>query len=217
MRLGGVVLAPRAAFICFYEVQELIQARGGYPPAFETNLQVWRQLWRVLERCHVACCVIDARHPLLHLPPALMYHVNRTLRKPLVVVLNKLDAVESSNALGWAEALESLPGIARVVGALGCIQIASDDPLGLDFQALFMSFHVFSMGFGRDFLGRGYSKEDLRGRDFGTLRVGRDALIAASHAAYQEHCATAAPKASGFIASESFTGALQGLVELGLP
>jgi len=45
----------------------------------ETNLQVWRQLWRVLERCNVAVCVIDARHPLLHLPPALIYHVNRRL------------------------------------------------------------------------------------------------------------------------------------------
>jgi hypothetical protein len=32
-----------------------------------------------LERCNVACCVIDARHPLLHLPPALIYHVNRRL------------------------------------------------------------------------------------------------------------------------------------------
>ena len=49
------------------------------PEAEETNLQVWRQLWRVLERCHVAVCVIDARHPLLHLPPALIYHVNRRL------------------------------------------------------------------------------------------------------------------------------------------
>eukprot|EP00439_Symbiodinium_sp_Y106_P076746 s405_g15.t2 len=91
--------------------EEMIQERGGYPPAYETNLQVWRQLWRVLERCHVAVVVLDARHPLLHLPPALVYHVNRTLRKPLVVVMNKLDAVEPENAVSWAKALADFPKI----------------------------------------------------------------------------------------------------------
>jgi len=98
------------------DVQEMIQERGGYPPAYETNLQVWRQLWRVLERCHVAVVVLDARHPLLHLPPALVYHVNRTLRKPLVVVMNKLDAVEPENAVNWAKALADVPGISAILG-----------------------------------------------------------------------------------------------------
>eukprot|EP00435_Cladocopium_sp_Y103_P027552 s187_g6.t2 len=120
------------------DVQDLIQARGGYPPAYETNLQVWRQLWRVLERCHVAVCVIDARHPLLHLPPALIFHVSRTLRKPLLVVLNKLDAVSEENAICWAEALKRIPGVAAVLG---------------------------------------YSKEDLRHRNFGDLQLGKEALI----------------------------------------
>ncbi|CAE7771594.1 Gnl1, partial [Symbiodinium pilosum] len=98
------------------DVQEMIQERGGYPPAYETNLQVWRQLWRVLERCYVAVAVLDARHPLLHLPPALVYHVSRTLRKPLVVVLNKLDAVEPENAVSWAKALSKVPGISAITG-----------------------------------------------------------------------------------------------------
>jgi len=98
-------------------VQELMLERGGYPPCYETNIQVWRQLWRVLERCHVAVVVVDARHPLLHLPPALVYHVSRTLRKPLVVVLNKLDAVDPQNAAHWAKALETaVPGISGIVG-----------------------------------------------------------------------------------------------------
>lgn len=99
------------------EVQELIMERGGYPPAFEQNLQVWRQLWRVLERCDVAVLVVDVRHPLLHLPPALVHHVRRTLRKPLVMVLNKLDAVAPKDALGWAEQLRrAIPGVAGIVG-----------------------------------------------------------------------------------------------------
>ncbi|CAL1161988.1 unnamed protein product [Cladocopium goreaui] len=175
------------------DVQDLIQARGGYPPAYETNLQVWRQLWRVLERCNVAVCVIDARHPLLHLPPALIYHVNRTLRKPLLVVLNKLDAVSEENAICWAQALQRIPGIAAVLG---------------------------------------YSKEDLRHRNFGDLQLGKEALIEISHRVYSEWLASrpaestaatieaaAAPAApagrtaeatEAFVASEKFTGARTG-------
>ena len=60
----------------------------------------------------MAVVVVDARHPLLHLPPALVHHVVRTLNKPLVVVLNKLDTVRPA----WAKCLESIPGVSRVVG-----------------------------------------------------------------------------------------------------
>ena len=31
---------------------------------FEKNLEVWRQLWRVLERSDLVCQVLDARDPL---------------------------------------------------------------------------------------------------------------------------------------------------------
>mmetsp|Transcript_90061 Transcript_90061/g.160375 ORF Transcript_90061/g.160375 Transcript_90061/m.160375 type:complete len:652 (+) Transcript_90061:115-2070(+) len=119
-------------------VQELIQERGGYPPAYETNIQVWRQLWRVLERCHVAVVVLDARHPLLHLPPALVYHVSRTLRKPLVVVLNKLDAVDPQNAALWAKALKTaVPGISGIVGhSKEPLREADFSPLELGREAL---------------------------------------------------------------------------------
>lgn len=99
------------------DVRELIADRGGYPPAFEKNIQVWRQLWRVLERCDVAAVVVDVRHPLLHLPPALVFHVSRTLKKPIVMVLNKLDAVEPSDAARWAAYLQqAIPGISGIVG-----------------------------------------------------------------------------------------------------
>jgi len=99
------------------DVREIIMQRGGYPPAFEQNLQVWRQLWRVLERCDVAVIIVDVRHPLMHLPPALVYHVSKTLKKPAVIVLNKLDAVKPAVAVQWAECLKKgIPGISGVVG-----------------------------------------------------------------------------------------------------
>jgi GTP-binding protein EngB required for normal cell division len=99
------------------DVHTLIAERGGYPPAYEQNLQVWRQLWRTLERCHVVVVVVDARHPLLHLPPPLVFHVTRTLRKSFVVVLNKLDTVAPHDAAQWAACLKQwVPGVAGVVG-----------------------------------------------------------------------------------------------------
>jgi large subunit GTPase 1 len=32
---------------------------------FEKNIEVWRQLWRVLERSDMAIQIVDARNPLL--------------------------------------------------------------------------------------------------------------------------------------------------------
>jgi large subunit GTPase 1 len=31
---------------------------------FERNLEVWRQLWRVIERAHLVVQIVDARNPL---------------------------------------------------------------------------------------------------------------------------------------------------------
>jgi large subunit GTPase 1 len=31
---------------------------------FERNIQLWRQLWRVLERSHLVVQIVDARNPL---------------------------------------------------------------------------------------------------------------------------------------------------------
>lgn len=31
---------------------------------FEKNIEVWRQLWRVLERSHLVVQIVDARNPL---------------------------------------------------------------------------------------------------------------------------------------------------------
>jgi hypothetical protein len=97
--------------------QRLIESGAGYAPAFEQNIEVWRQLWRVLERADVAVLVVDARHPLLHVPPALYAHVARRLRKPLVLVLNKVDAIPRAAAEEWGRhLLAALPGVDAVVG-----------------------------------------------------------------------------------------------------
>ena len=98
-------------------VKEKMVERGGYPPAFEQNLEVWKQLWRALERADVVCCVLDARNPMLHFPAALYAHACRVHKKPLICALNKIDGVPSSSAEKWRKhLLAGLPGVDEVIG-----------------------------------------------------------------------------------------------------
>jgi predicted GTPase len=69
------------------KLRELPTDRLNY---FEQNLEVWRQLWRVLERSDVLLLLLDARYPLFHFPLALYNHVAKELGKPVVIVLNKV-------------------------------------------------------------------------------------------------------------------------------
>ena len=57
---------------------------------FEHNLEVWRQLWRVVERSDVVCIVADVRNPLLHVPAALYEHCAARPSLRLVIVLSKV-------------------------------------------------------------------------------------------------------------------------------
>ena len=57
---------------------------------FEHNLEVWRQLWRVCEMSDILLLLSDARHPLFHFPPSLYNYITIELKKPMVLVLNKV-------------------------------------------------------------------------------------------------------------------------------
>ena len=119
LKRGKLHSRERKAFVRWISgVKNRLREEGrGYAPAFEQNIEVWRQLWRVLERADVAVLVVDARHPLLHTPPALYAHVARRLRKPLVLVLNKVDAIPRRAAEEWGRhLLAALPGVDDVVG-----------------------------------------------------------------------------------------------------
>jgi len=127
------------------EVKLKIQDRGGYAPVFEMNMQVWRQLWRLLERIDVAVVVVDARHPLMHLPPALYAHITHNLKMPMVLVLNKIDMVPPDVCKRWAEHLEAgLPSVFGVVGFTskeGGVYEKAYEPLQIGSQALIEACH----------------------------------------------------------------------------
>lgn len=70
---------------------------------FEHNLEVWRQLWRVCERSDILLVVVDARQPILNFPPSLYHYITRHLRKPMILVLNKIDLLPNDVVNAWLE------------------------------------------------------------------------------------------------------------------
>lgn len=70
---------------------------------FEHNCEVWRQLWRVCERSDVLLVVVDSRQPLLNFPPSLYHYITVTLRKPMVLVLNKIDLLPAAVVEQWVQ------------------------------------------------------------------------------------------------------------------
>ena len=60
--------------------REISQMEEKYPSMkvtpFEKNIEVWRQLWRVLERCDMAVQIVDARNPLMYYTEDLMKYAS---------------------------------------------------------------------------------------------------------------------------------------------
>ncbi|KAJ3315242.1 Guanine nucleotide-binding-like protein 1 [Boothiomyces sp. JEL0838] len=67
---------------------------------FERNLEVWRQLWRVVEMSEIILVVVDIRNPLIHFSIPL-YNYVREMGKRMVLVFNKIDLVSESNVKLW--------------------------------------------------------------------------------------------------------------------
>ncbi|KAF9917480.1 Guanine nucleotide-binding-like protein 1 [Lobosporangium transversale] len=66
---------------------------------FEHNLEVWRQLWRVLEISDIIMIIVDIRHPVIHFPPSLYQYVVEDMKRKLVVI----DLVAPSTVFAWKQ------------------------------------------------------------------------------------------------------------------
>ncbi|KAI9322114.1 hypothetical protein BX666DRAFT_1891772 [Dichotomocladium elegans] len=73
---------------------------------FERNLEVWRQLWRVLEISDIILVVMDIRHPLLHFPRALYDYVTKDLKRSIIGIFNKVDLVSEFTVFAWQKYFE---------------------------------------------------------------------------------------------------------------
>jgi len=70
---------------------------------YEKNLNVWRQLWRVIERSDVICQIVDARNPLLFKSDDLESYVKEVSEdKRFMVLVNKSDFLTEKQRIYWA-------------------------------------------------------------------------------------------------------------------
>ncbi|GMH37747.1 hypothetical protein BSKO_05620 [Bryopsis sp. KO-2023] len=75
---------------------------------FEKNLEVWRQLWRVLERSDIMVQVVDCRDPLLYRSEDLEDYAREiNASKSTMLLLNKADLLPAPARKVWADYFDS--------------------------------------------------------------------------------------------------------------
>ncbi|KAH8173950.1 50S ribosome-binding GTPase domain-containing protein [Sarocladium implicatum] len=73
---------------------------------FERNLEVWRQLWRVIERSDIVVQIVDARNPLLFRSADLEDYVKAVdPKKENLMLINKADMMTLKQRKAWARHL----------------------------------------------------------------------------------------------------------------
>lgn len=71
---------------------------------FEKNLDIWRQLWRVVERSDLLVMVVDSRDPLFYRCPDLEAYAKEVdVHKRTLLLVNKADLLPASVREKWAE------------------------------------------------------------------------------------------------------------------
>lgn len=74
---------------------------------FERNLEVWRQLWRVIERSDLIVQIVDARNPLLFRSEDLESYVKDIdPKKENLLLINKADMMTPTQRKAWAKHLK---------------------------------------------------------------------------------------------------------------
>ncbi|KAF0462060.1 P-loop containing nucleoside triphosphate hydrolase protein [Gigaspora margarita] len=75
---------------------------------FERNLEVWRQLWRVIERSDLVVQIVDARNPLFFRSEDLEKYVKEiNEKKKCMLLINKADLLTARQRRIWADYLDS--------------------------------------------------------------------------------------------------------------
>ncbi|KAI8365778.1 hypothetical protein BD560DRAFT_401670 [Blakeslea trispora] len=75
---------------------------------FEKNLEVWRQLWRVIERSQLIVQIVDARNPMLFRSADLEKYVKEVdENKANLLLINKADFLTDKQRTEWADFFDS--------------------------------------------------------------------------------------------------------------
>ena len=84
--------------------QESPELRLAITP-FERNIEVWRQLWRVIERSDLVVQIVDARNPLLYRSEDLDRYALSFGTKRTLLLINKADLLSENQRKLWAQFL----------------------------------------------------------------------------------------------------------------
>ncbi|KAJ3012008.1 UNVERIFIED_CONTAM: hypothetical protein HDU68_001415 [Siphonaria sp. JEL0065] len=85
----------------------LEEEKGLLMTPYERNLEVWRQLWRVLERSDLIVQIVDARNPTLFRSNDLESYVREVdSRKGNLLLINKADMLTVRQREAWASYFE---------------------------------------------------------------------------------------------------------------
>ncbi|KAJ5562856.1 hypothetical protein N7535_002699 [Penicillium sp. DV-2018c] len=86
---------------------ELVESHDLLMTPFERNLEVWRQLWRVIERSDLIVQIVDARNPLQFRSEDLENYVKEIdPRKKNLLLVNKADMLTLKQREAWARYFE---------------------------------------------------------------------------------------------------------------
>lgn len=71
---------------------------------FEKNIEVWKQLWLVVEKCNLLFQIVDGRNPLYYRCPDLdKYLKDLDVNKESVLMINKADLMSREIRSNWAD------------------------------------------------------------------------------------------------------------------
>lgn len=77
---------------------------------FEKNPEVWKELWRVIERSQVVVYILDGRDPLSYFCDDFVRYIHEDNSKPLLLAINKGDLVPAPIRDEWAKYFDELRG-----------------------------------------------------------------------------------------------------------
>ena len=92
------------------DLAELDSNRDLIMTPYEKNINVWRQLWRVVERSNVVVQIVDARNPLLFFCDDLDDYVAESGAglKRRILLVNKADLLPLTLRRAWADYFDGM-------------------------------------------------------------------------------------------------------------
>ena len=96
---------------------------------FERNIEMWRQLWRVLEKSQLVVQIVDARNPLLFFcEDVCTYSKEIDSSKKHILLINKADFLTDTQRTEWANYFKSQNMEYVFYSAVAAMEVVDDIP-----------------------------------------------------------------------------------------